>query len=145
MSPQPTLTFTFIDQQGQEFEGTVVLKPKTATTGPIARRRGFTSQTKIAIGSNLRAFAKRYAKGRSGGRQFTLLVAFLAKGQHKVEVTTAEVGAAWRKVAGVLGGPFQSMYGTHARENDWIESPKRGVSCLGAQWESCLDDGTPND
>ena len=138
MNPKATITITLVDDQGREYHGSVVLTPAGSSRKPSRHRRMAQSAGGISFGSNLRAFVKRYAKNRSGARQFTLILAFIAKGDPSVEVTTASIATAWKKAAGLLGGPYQTMYGTLARENDWAESPKRGVCKLSNNWRECL-------
>lgn len=132
------ISFTFVDDQGREFRGTAVLAPVagSARRNQSARTGGSTGN--LAFGSNLRAFVKRYARHKNGAQQFTLLLAFLAKGDLAAEVPVRSIAAAWKKAAGLLGGQYQSMYGTQARENDWAESPKRGVCKLSNDWRDCV-------
>lgn len=133
------ITFTLVDDQGREFSGTATLTPSSGSRSRRpSRTRAAAGRGGISFGSNLRAFVKRHARNRSGARQFTLLLAFLAKGDPKVEVSTKTVEATWKKAAGLLGGPYQRMYGTIARENDWAESPKRGVCRLSDNWREAL-------
>ena len=134
------ITFTLVDNQGHEFQGSAMLTP-AASSGKRGNRArvGGDGAVGVSFGSNLRAFVKRYAKYRSGAQQFTLLLAFLTKGDRSVEVPVSSIAAAWKKAAGLLGGQYQTMYGTVARENNWAESPKRGVCKLANDWRDCLE------
>jgi len=132
------ITFTLVDDQGREFRGTAVLAPAGSPGKQARRTRARQNTGNVSFGSNLRAFVKRYAKSKSGAQKFTLLLAFLTGGDDSVEVPVSSVAAAWKKAAGLLGGQYQTMYGTLAKEDDWAESPKKGVYKLSNNWRDCL-------
>ena len=132
------ITFALVDDQGREFRGTAVLTAAGSSGKRNRPTRTGGGTGNGSFGSNLRAFVKRYARSKSGAQQFTLLLAFLAKGDRSVEVPVSSIAATWKKAAGLLGGQYQTMYGTLARENDWAESPRRGVCKLSNDWRDCL-------
>jgi len=87
---------------------------------------------------NARAFFKRYVSGLSGPNKFVLVVTFLAKGDLAHEVSLEVIEAEWKRASGILGGDFQRMYSTRAKENDWVDCPKKGIYVLRPDWNKAF-------
>lgn len=86
------------------------------------------------FGKNPRAFFKKYAKDLSGPKKFVLCLAYLVKGDSTDIKTLDEVSAIWSSVHGLMGADFKRMYGTRAKEYDWVDSPKTGSYTLNPNW-----------
>jgi hypothetical protein len=89
----------------------------------------------------IRAFIKQYAKGLSGPKKFVLLLARLAKGDPKKEVPLQEVETHWRRMKSksLLGMDFNRFYPAQARENDWVDSKKKGTYTLRPSWQQIFN------
>jgi hypothetical protein len=87
-----------------------------------------------------RAFVKRSATGMSGARKFTLLVAYIAKGDVKKSVDLAEIKQHWNKVKakGLLGMTFNSKYTSEAKEHDWVDGAA-GAYVLRPGWKGIFE------
>jgi hypothetical protein len=87
-----------------------------------------------------RAFIKRHAAGMSGARKFTLLVAYIAKGDVKKSVDLAEIRQHWNKVKakGLLGMSFNPKYTSEAKEHDWVDA-SAGAYVLRPHWKGIFD------
>jgi len=86
---------------------------------------------------NERAFIKKYGKTLSGPKQFVLLVSYIAKGDSKNIVKSEEITKKWNKLSSfMVGGKSQRNFGTRAKENGWIDSPKYGSYTLSKEWTS---------
>jgi hypothetical protein len=90
----------------------------------------------------VRAFMSRYAKGGTGHRSLALLVARLAEGQVSKEVHAGELKAEWNRLTGLLGGPYAGMYGTRAKNNAWVDSPRDGIFVLLPDWTQAIGGGS---
>ncbi len=84
----------------------------------------------------LRPFVKKYGKGMSGPKKFTLLVARLAKGDLKKEIALFEVQKHWNKMKAktLLGMKFNRFYPGRAKDNDLVESRRKGFYNLRPSW-----------
>jgi hypothetical protein len=107
-------------------------------TSRPARVKNAVSQKAVDLSMPIRAFANRYARGLSGPKQFTLLVAYLSKGDPKTQVSRAEVEKAWSKLTGVLGKRFNPAHTTRARDNDWVHAEKTGAYTIRPSWKDAL-------
>ena len=113
------------------------------TKSPKARP-GRTQTTRdikpIDFSVQVKAIVKRYARRMSGPEKFTLLVAWLTKGDQKVEVPLNAVVALWNKMTArdLLGGKFNHFYPNQAKTNDWVESKKTGKYSLRPSWKEIL-------
>ncbi len=89
----------------------------------------------------IRAFVKKYAKNMSGGKKFTLLVAYLTKGDASKRVALAAIEKHWNKMTakGLLGMKFNRLYTSRARENDWASTEKTGSYHLRPAWKEIFD------
>lgn len=94
----------------------------------------------FSFSTNRLAFVKRHARGRSGHQKFTLLLAYLAKGDISQRVASAVVKKQWNKMKGVLGGKYNGAYANRAMAEGWVDSPKHGVYTLSASWKDALAD-----
>jgi hypothetical protein len=85
----------------------------------------------------MRPFVKKYGKGMNGAKKFTLLVAFLTKGDSSVKVTLAEVEKSWNKMTAksLMGVKFNRLYPSQAKDNDWTHAEKTGSYNLRPSWK----------
>jgi hypothetical protein len=93
---------------------------------------------KFDFDANERAFMKSHAKGLSGPKRFTLLVAFLAKGKPDLEVELKDVENRWNKMTRLMGGKFNRFYSNSAKDNGWVNTKKQGVYVLTSRWQNAL-------
>ncbi len=132
------------DSDGTIYEGEADLA--VAAASGEAKPRGTTAKPRATVRSGdagpsgkdfslpVRAFMNRHAKGRSGHQAFTLLVARLAGGEVGAEVRVEDVKTEWSRMTGLLGGGYAPVYGTRAKNNAWVDSPRRGVFALLPDW-----------
>jgi hypothetical protein len=85
----------------------------------------------------LRPFVKKYIKGMSGPKKFTLLVSWFAKGDLKKEIALSEIRRNWNKMRAktLLNMKFNLFYTSQAKENDWVESKRKGFYNLRPSWK----------
>ena len=85
----------------------------------------------------VKAVVKRHAKSMSGPEKFTLLLAWLAKGNLKTEVQLDSIMSVWNKMSAknLLGGKFNHFYPNQAKTIDWVESKKTGKYNLRPGWQ----------
>ena len=85
----------------------------------------------------VRAFIKAHANNLSGTKKFVLLVARLAQGDLRKEVSLQEVQKQWKRMTSksLLGMDFNTFYSTEAREKDWVDSKKKGLYNLRPSWK----------
>src|ERR1035441_1978089 len=121
------------DDNGIRYAGEVLLEKEHREAGAASRKRRTlatpTPTSPATFDMNPRAFMKKHASGLSGAGKFTFLLAFLAKGKTVVEVATAEMAKKWNSMTMLLG-KWNTVHGNRAKENDWVDSPKRGVYVL---------------
>jgi len=84
---------------------------------------------------------KKYGHSLGGPQRFTILLARLAKGDANKEVALAELQKHWNSMKSLMGGPFNGAHPTRAKDNGWVDSPKRGVYVLAASWKEALKNG----
>lgn len=86
----------------------------------------------------IRAFIKQYAKGMGGPAKFVLLLSYMAKGDSKQEVASKDIEKQWGKMQSesLLGIAFYPSYPMRAKENDWVDSKKRGLFSLRPNWQN---------
>jgi hypothetical protein len=111
-------------------------KPKRATRKPPPSSRA-PELLSIDFDKPLRPFIKKYAKGMSGTEKFVLLLSRLAKGELKQEVAIEDIQEHWNKMKAksLLGLDFNTFYSTNAKDNDWVETKKRGFYNLRPSWK----------
>jgi hypothetical protein len=111
------------------FCGRRVKKDKSPHTLPVD----------IDFSINERAFAKRYAVGKSGSRKFTLLVAYLANGELDKEIELSDIRTLWNKMSAKnLLGKFNMFFASDAKNNGWVNSKKYGSYCVTKEWKKVL-------
>ncbi|MBI2997285.1 MAG: hypothetical protein HYY46_02320 [Deltaproteobacteria bacterium] len=86
----------------------------------------------------LRPFVKSYAKGLSGPKKFALLVSWLSKGDGKNEVALKEIERYWNRMTSLLEMKFNRFFPARAKDNDWVESKKKGFYNLRPNWKDIL-------
>lgn len=91
----------------------------------------------ISFNMNVLAFMTKYARGRSGPEKFTLLVAFLAKGDVSAQVTSLDINGHWNKMKTALG-PANPAHGNRAKAKGWVEPVKTGTWRLTDTWKEAL-------
>lgn len=93
----------------------------------------------VDFSPNIRAFVKRYVADKSGPKKFTLLIAYLAKGEIDNEVELSEIRGHWNKMsAKSLLGKFNRFYANEAKTQGWVDSKKHGAYCLTKEWRNVL-------
>jgi hypothetical protein len=92
----------------------------------------------LAFDMNILAFMNKYARNSNGQQKFTLLVAYLAKGNTDVEVSTLDVRTQWNNMKTVLGGSFNPVSSNRAKSGGWVEPGKKGVWKLSGSWKDAL-------
>ncbi len=134
------------DESGRVFEGEAELAP--VRDGRVARarpkkesNRPKVAKVKLDFRKPERAFVNTYAKGRSGPRKFVLLVAYLAEGQVGREVHLNEVQRHWNKMTSLLGGKFNRFYSGAAKDQGWVDAPKKGTYVLTESWKDVFEEG----
>ncbi len=92
----------------------------------------------VDFSMTVRAFVKLYGKGMSGAKKFTLVVAYLTKGNSTKSVPLSEIEKCWNKMTakGLLGMKFNRLYTSQAKEHDWTDTEKAGSYHLRPAWKS---------
>lgn len=91
------------------------------------------------LGLPARAFFKKFANKATAAGKFALVVAHIAKGTAGKEVDTSEIVKVWNQNSGVLGGVYQTVYGTRSKEKGWVNSTKRGMFVLMDGWQKAAN------
>lgn len=107
---------------------------KVAKTNPVsARTLDFTMP--------LRAFVKKNSQDLNGAKKFTLLIAYLTKGDSSKTALLSEIESHWNRMKGkgLLGMKFNRLYTSQARENDWVSAEKTGTYRLRPSWKAIFD------
>lgn len=129
------------DDSGRHFEGEVALvqtgKPPTSAPGKKAVTKMAAATTEINFGTPIRPFLKAHTKGRSGAAKFALVVAHLSKGKCDVAVKMVAIEQVWSKATSHLG-KFNRAHSTRAKDEGWVDSPKKGEYTLLANWAGAL-------
>jgi glucose-6-phosphate 1-dehydrogenase len=90
---------------------------------------------------NIRAFIKQYSKKMSGHKKFTLLLAYLVKGESGKEKSIEEIKKQWNKLKSVLKNQkkekmeFNNYYISEAKNNNWVNSKRHGFCYLTNDWK----------
>ena len=89
----------------------------------------------------IRPFVKQHAVGMNGARKFALLVAYLAQGDEKNAIPLGDVKGHWNKMTdkSLLGMKFNRLYTNEAKNNDWVNSPAKGVYHLRPKWKAIFE------
>jgi hypothetical protein len=53
---------------------------------------------------------------------------------------TSQIQKVWNQNSGVLGGLYQTMYGTRSKEKGWVNSTQRGKFVLMDGWQEAAND-----
>lgn len=134
------ISITLTDDAGETFQGVVELLPSTPNS--VAKRKTAPKAqtvTSVDLSLPIRAFIKQYARGLSGPERFTILVAYLSKGQLATEVSSSEIEEQWNKMKPLLGGSeLNRAHSTRAKEHGWIDSPSRGKYVIRSTWKGAL-------
>ena len=94
---------------------------------------------KINFSINERAFVDRYARDKSGPKKFTLMVAYLAKGEVEKNILLSEIKKRWGKMSSKsLLGEFNMFYPNDAKTHGWIDSKEHGNYNLTNEWKQML-------
>lgn len=133
---------TVTDDQNITFEGSAELVRVSKTAGAsramakthVASR----STAKLSFSLNSLAFMKKYAKGVSGSRKFTLLLAHLVEGKIGQEIAGERIASTWNRMKQVLGGAYNAAHATRAKAEGWIDSPKWGHYALSTSWKESI-------
>lgn len=86
----------------------------------------------------LRPFMKTYSKGLSGTKKFVLLLSWLTKGNLKKDVALKEIERQWNRMTSLLEMEFNRFSPARAKDNDWVESKKKGFYNLRPNWKDNL-------
>lgn len=108
-------------------------KKAPASAKPVAVSTG-----SISFGMNVLAFMKKYARGLSGPQKFTLLVAYIAKGDVSAQVPSLVIQGQWNKMKTMLGQP-NPVHGNRAKANGWVEPVKTGTWKLTDTWKEAVN------
>jgi hypothetical protein len=109
---------------------------KTVLSGkPKSTPKKNETNVKIDLDIPIRAYAKRYAAGKSGPQKFVLILAHLAKGDVGKNIEINNLRAQWSKMSGKnLLGEYNSFYSDRAKTEGWVDSPKHSIYCLTKEW-----------
>lgn len=105
------------------------------------KRKGIKNVRNIDFTLNERTFIKRYSPDKSSGpKKFTLLLAYLVKGEVDKNIKLSEVKKHWNKMKAksLLGGEFNMFYPNKAKENGWVDSKEYGSYNLTDEWENII-------
>jgi len=81
---------------------------------------------------------KSCAKGLSGPKKFALLLSWLTKGDLKKEVELKEIEGHWNRMTSLLEMKFNRFFPAQAKDNDWVQSKKKGLYNLRPAWRDIL-------
>lgn len=133
---------TVTDDQGATFEGSaeLVRLSKSAKTSKHVGKAHVAPRatTKLSFSLNSRAFMNKFAKGISGSRKFTLLLAHLAQGKTGQEIAGERIASTWNRMKSVLGGAYNGAHATRAKAEGWIDSPKWAHYALSSSWKEAV-------
>ena len=115
---------------------------RKATSKKAAPVKARQSSKDLDFSTPMRAFVKRYGADMSGPKKFTLLLAYLAKGDTKARVSLTEIVKFWNKMTAknLLGMKFNRFYTSDAKENDWVNTEKSGSYHLRPSWKDIFDE-----
>ena len=130
------------DDDGNNYRGEVELVATGAVRHPQHRKKSAPKPTvkgKVNFSTPIRAFVKLHARDMSGSQKFALLVAYLTKGDTKKELPMTDVEKNWNRMKPLLDGKFNLAYTTRAKDNGWVDSPKRGFYVILPGWKGIFD------
>lgn len=98
-----------------------------------------TSAHNIDFSINERVFVKRYAIDKSGPKKFTLLLAYLVKGEIDKNFDLSEIKNRWNKMSAKnMLGKFNMFYPNDAKNRGWVDSKEYGKYNLTNEWKNVL-------
>jgi hypothetical protein len=134
------------DDDGNSYSGEVELKPKKGKKQPEPKQKKHgvrdapaVNRAPINFATPIRAFVKLHARNLTGAQKFALLVAYLTRGDGQKEIQMTEVENNWNRMKPLLGGKFNLAYTTRAKDNGWVDSPKRGIYKILPDWKGIFD------
>ncbi len=93
----------------------------------------------INFSINERVFVKRYAIDKSGPKKFTLLLAYLIKGEVDKNFGLSEIKKRWNKMSAKnMLGKFNMFYPNDAKNRGWVDSREYGKYNLTNEWKNIL-------
>jgi len=96
-------------------------------------------EQKMTFDLNERAFVKRYTVDKSGPKKFTLLLAYLSKGEISKNVDLSDLKKCWGKMSSKnLLGQFNMFYPNDAKTRGWVDSKEHGAYNLTNEWKDVL-------
>jgi len=128
------------DDDGNSFQGEAALASTASTKLPRTnskRTPGVKRQasSSVNLSSPIRAFVKRHARGMGGPQKFTLLVAYMSKGDPHKRLPLADIEKQWNRMKTLLNGKFNPAHTIRAKEHGWVDSPKRGTYVVSPGWK----------
>jgi hypothetical protein len=127
---------------GNNYHGEVELVASSKSARRVAKPAPppkAASKATINLSMPIRAFVKQHARDLSGAHKFALLVAYLSEGDTHEEVQMVDVEKQWNRMKPLLGGRFNLAYTTRAKDNGWVDSPKRGAYVILPGWKAIFD------
>jgi len=114
----------------------ILREPKRFLRNKLTESRPSARKSDFDFDGNIRAFVKKHAGGFSGPEKFVLLLANVSKGTVGAEVPLSVIEQHWNKMTSstLLGGRFNRFYTNSAKENGWVNSPKKGFYVLRPSW-----------
>lgn len=136
------VTITLTDDHGNIFQGQAELTPSSSRRSIRTKTTAVRAKTDPAravnLSSPIRAFVKKHARGMGGPQKFTLLLARMAGGDTKKEVSFATIQKQWGKMTGILG-KWNGAHTIRAKEHEWVDSPKTGMYALLPDWKDIFN------
>ena len=111
---------------------------KSRTSKKKSQQHDPQKAVQIDFSKPLRPFMKMYGKDLSGPKKFTLLLSWLAKGELKKEVELSEIERRWNRMTSLLDMKFNRFFPANAKDNDWVESKKKGKYNLRPAWRDVI-------
>ncbi|OGF28195.1 hypothetical protein A2303_00345 [Candidatus Falkowbacteria bacterium RIFOXYB2_FULL_47_14] len=116
------------------------LKNLSATPKGFAHGALSAPSNDLKFNQNERPFFKQnVVKKMNGQKKFTLVVAYLAEGKINKQVKLTEVEKTWKKAKKFILTEFHSEYGTRAKDEEYLLSPKQGVYTLADSWKNIFN------
>lgn len=134
-------TLSIIDENGNRYHGTAELSLTAAPPQSGVEAPGTIHNTaeELEFGLPIRAFVRKHAAGNSAGAaKFTVLLAFLAKGQINTDISAETIRAEWSKLTAHLGS-FNRAHSTRAKDRAWVDSSAQGTYRLGPLWREAFN------
>lgn len=103
----------------------------------VKKKQNQTIKVELDFSLNIRAFVKNFAANKSGSKKFTLLLAYLTKGELEKSVKLVDIKREWNKMKAknLLDGSFNNFYTNDAKMRGWVDSKKYGTYCLSTNWQ----------